>query len=187
MVAVALFSPPPPLLRLPPHAPSLMSPLPIPRLRPLSLGRRHLSSVAAVAAAAVRQDSATWTQAPLTLVAPASPDASLFHVSIDVSDAPDLAASHTVPGQYLQLRLPAAPKPAFLAIASPPALAAASGELEFLVKRVAGSTADLLCGLRRGDVVELSAVMGRGFEVERISPPEAFQTVLIFATGSGIW
>ncbi|XP_010916299.1 fruit protein pKIWI502 [Elaeis guineensis] len=185
MVAVALSSPPPPLLRLPPHAPSLMSSLPLPRLRPLRLGRRHLSSLAAVAAA-VRQDSATWIQAPLTLVAPASPDASLFHVSIDVSDAPDLATAHIAPGQYLQLRLPAASKPAFLAIASPPALAAARGEFEFLVKRVAGSTTDLLCGLRRGDVVELSAVMGTGFEVERMSPPDAFPTVLIFATGSGI-
>ncbi|KAG1330591.1 hypothetical protein COCNU_02G005590 [Cocos nucifera] len=28
--------------------------------------------------------------------------------------------------------------------------------------------------------------MGRGFEVERISPPDAFATVVIFATGSGI-
>jgi len=54
------------------------------------------------------------------------------------------------------------------------------------VKSVAGSTAEVLCGLRRGDVVEVTQVMGRGFDVERISPPEEYSTVLIFATGSGI-
>ena len=28
--------------------------------------------------------------------------------------------------------------------------------------------------------------MGNGFDVDRISPPEEYQTVLMFATGSGI-
>lgn len=51
---------------------------------------------------------------------------------------------------------------------------------------MAGSTAELLCGLKRGDVVEISQVMGQGFDVDRIEPPEAYPTVLIFATGSGI-
>ncbi|KAF8399049.1 hypothetical protein HHK36_014915 [Tetracentron sinense] len=111
---------------------------------------------------------------------------SLFHVKIDVSDSPDLAASHTRPGQYLQLRLPDAAKPSFLAIASPPSLAAARGEFEFLVKSIAGSTAELLCGLRKGDFVELSPVMGSGFDLDQISPPYEYQSVLIFATGSGI-
>jgi len=63
---------------------------------------------------------------------------------------------------------------------------AARGAFEFLVKSVAGSTAELLCGLKKGDVVELSQVMGRGFDVDLIEPPEAYPTVLIFATGSGI-
>lgn len=138
-------------------------------------------------AAAAYPSAATWTQAPLTVIRPASSDESLFHVSIDVSDAPDLAASYTAAGQYLQLRLPEADaKPAFLAIASPPSLAAARGVFEFLVKRVPGSTAELVCGLRSGGVVELGAVMGKGFPVDRISPPEEFPSVLIFATGSGI-
>ncbi|WOL02865.1 hypothetical protein Cni_G11584 [Canna indica] len=157
----------------------------LPRLRKglhVPLRRRALAAVAA----AVRQDAATWTQAPLSLVAPADADASLFHVAVDVSDAPDLAVSYTAAGQYLQLRVPVADKPVFLAIASPPSFAASRGELQFLVKRFPGSTADLLCGLGRGDVVELSGIMGRGFPVERISPPDAFPTVLIFATGSGI-
>ncbi|KAJ8464145.1 hypothetical protein OPV22_026697 [Ensete ventricosum] len=156
---------------------------PLSRLRlPAPLHRRALTALAA----AVQQDTDTWSQAPLSLVAPASADATLFHVAVDVSDAPDLAVSYTAPGQYLQLRVPGADKPAFLAIASPPSFAASRCEFQFLVKRVPGSTVDLLCGLGRGDIVELSGIMGRGFQVEEISPPDAFPSVLIFATGSGI-
>ncbi|XP_020581218.1 fruit protein pKIWI502 [Phalaenopsis equestris] len=156
-------------------------------MSPLLHVRRRLVSLA-VAAASVRQDSPTWTQAPLSLVRAASADSSLFHISIDASDSPDLISAHTTAGQYLQLRLPSAvhAKPIFLAIASPPSLAATRGEFEFLVKRVEGSTAQLLCCLQSGDVVEMSGVMGRGFEIDRISSPDDAQTILIFATGSGI-
>lgn len=54
------------------------------------------------------------------------------------------------------------------------------------MKSVAGSTAEALCGLKRGDVVELSQVMGKGFDIDRIDPPEDYPSVFIFATGSGI-
>ncbi|KAJ6988134.1 hypothetical protein D5086_016531 [Populus alba] len=101
-------------------------------------------------------------------------------------NSPDLAASHTRAGQYLQLRVPDVEKPSFLAIASPPSDAASKGAFDFLVKSVAGSTAELLCGLKRGDVVELSQAMGRGFDIDQIEPAEKYPTVLIFATGSGI-
>ncbi|XP_031100229.1 fruit protein pKIWI502 [Ipomoea triloba] len=175
----------PPHLRS--HAPYLTQFLPrtssMTRLKPLFLRRNHLRRLA-VSAAAVRQDTTVWTPAPLSTVSPAAE--SLFHVTIDVSDFPDLAVSHTKAGQYLQLRVPDAEKPSFLAIASPPSLAAAKGVFEFLVKSVPGSTAELLCKLQKGDVVELSPVMGKGFDIDRISPPETYQTVLIFATGSGI-
>lgn len=78
------------------------------------------------------------------------------------------------------------PKPSFLAIASPPSLAGEKGLFEFLVKSVEGSTAEALCGLDKGDVVELTRAMGAGFDIDRISPPNEFPAVLIFATGSGI-
>ncbi|XP_058091613.1 fruit protein pKIWI502-like isoform X2 [Magnolia sinica] len=135
---------------------------------------------------ALRQcpNTTPWAPAPISLIHHSSE--SLFHVAIDVSDHPDLINSHAWPGQYLQLRLPHALKPVFLAIASPPSLSASTGEFEFLVKSVTGSTAEALCRLRRGDVVELSSVMGRGFDMEEISPPEVYPTVLIFATGSGV-
>ena len=103
-----------------------------------------------------------------------------------MSDAPDLAASHTRAGQYLQLRVPDVEKPTFLAIASPPLLASAEGVFQFLVKSVEGSIAELLCGLKKGDVVQLSQVMGKGFDVDQIAPPQDFPSVFIFATGSGI-
>lgn len=156
--------------------------------RPLRRRQLRRSSSALAAVASVRPDTATWTRAPLTTLDPASADGSLFHITINVSDHADLASSHTVPGQYLQLRLPTVPsaKPSFLAIASAPSLASTKGEFEFLVKKVPGSTAELLCDMRKGEVVELSAVMGKGFPLERISPPDVAQTVLIFATGSGI-
>ncbi|GAB4840353.1 hypothetical protein Ancab_021120 [Ancistrocladus abbreviatus] len=159
---------------------------------PLHVHRRHHNShsfnnhrlFSLVAAAAVRQDTAIWTQAPISLIETAAE--SLFHVAINVSDSPDLALSHTRAGQYVQLRVPEVEKPSFLAIASPPSQAAARGEFEFLVKSIPGSIAELLCGLRKGDVVDLSQVMGNGFDIDRISPPEEYSTVLIFATGSGI-
>lgn len=181
------------ILSLSPHA-HLSPPLPpMSILRRLNLhnhlnlrnrNRNHRLFRSLAAAAAVRQDTTVWTQAPLTEIEPAAE--SLFHVTIDVSDAPDLAVSHTRPGQYLQLRVPDVEKPSFLAIASPPSLSEARGAFEFLVKTVAGSTAELLCGLKKGDVVELSQVMGRGFDIDRVDPPESFPTLLIFATGSGI-
>ncbi|CAN0877023.1 Fruit protein pKIWI502 [Linum grandiflorum] len=169
----AHLSPPTPLLPM-----SILR-----RLAPPLLLHRHRRRLATVAAA-VRQDTAAWTQAPLSEIEPVAE--SLFHISIDVSDYPDLAASHTLPGQYLQLRIPEAEKPSFLAIASPPSLAASKGAFEFLVKSVPGSTAEALCGLKKGDVVELTAVMGKGFGINQIDPPEKYSTVLIFATGSGI-
>ncbi|PRQ40235.1 putative sulfhydrogenase [Rosa chinensis] len=169
-----------------PHA-HLSPPLPpmsiLRRLNPSHLTlHRHRRRIATVAAA-VRQDTTLWTPAPLSRVEPAAE--SLFHVRVDLSDAPDLASSYTRAGQYLQLRVPDVEKPSFLAIASPPALAT-KGVFEFLVKSVEGSIAELLCGLKKGDVVELTQAMGKGFEIDQIEPPENYPTVLIFATGSGI-
>ncbi|XP_042021761.1 fruit protein pKIWI502 [Salvia splendens] len=171
------------------HSPTLSShvpPMTLSKLRPLRHLSHHLRRRSlAVSAAAVRQDTTLWTPTPLLKISPAAE--SLFSITIDVSESPELAASYTKAGQYLQLRLPEPEsKPSFLAIASPPTAAASDGVFEFLVKSVAGSTAELLCGLQKGDLVELSPAMGKGFDVDQISPPESYQTVLIFATGSGI-
>lgn len=173
-----------PLPRFRSHAPLRTLHPPMAILGRLNLLQRRYRRLFSVAAAAVRRDTTVWTSAPLSGVHPAAEE--LFHITIDISDSPDLATSYTRAGQYLQLRLPDVEKPSFLAIASPPALATARGEFEFLVKSVSGSTAELLCGLRKGDTVELSQVMGNGFDLDQISPAEEYPTVLIFATGSGI-
>ncbi|XP_051148399.1 fruit protein pKIWI502-like [Andrographis paniculata] len=165
------------------HSPSMtLSKLqPLRRLSDRLLRRRRLI----VSAASVRQDTTVWTPTTLLEVSPVAE--SLFSITIDVSESPEVAASYTKAGQYLQLRLQDPNvKPAFLAIASPPSIAASKGVFEFLVKSVAGSTAELLCDLQKGDAVELTSAMGKGFNIDQISPEEDYQTVLIFATGSGI-
>ncbi|GER48806.1 FAD/NAD(P)-binding oxidoreductase [Striga asiatica] len=176
----------PPLSNAPHRTQSfLRPPMILSRLKPLRLLSNHFRCHAASAAAVSRRDTALWTPAPLIEVSAAAE--SLFHIAIDVSDSPELAASYTTAGQYLQVRLQdPCIRPTFLAIASPPPAAATRGVFEFLVKSIPGSTAELLCRLQKGDVVGLSAVMGKGFDVDRISPPENYQTVLIFATGAGI-
>ena len=58
--------------------------------------------------------------------------------------------------------------------------------LEFLVKAVEGSTAQQFAALKSGQSVSVSQVMGKGFNLEAISPPADYPSVLLFATGSGI-
>ncbi|CAM8919368.1 unnamed protein product [Rhodiola kirilowii] len=153
-------------------------------LRSLNLNRRISNRRFNAVSAAIKQDTTLWTQATLVKVKPAAE--SLFHIGIDVSESPELCASYERAGQYLQLKIGDFPKPSFLAIASPPSLAKEKGVFEFLVKSVAGSTAEALCGLEKGDVVELTKAMGGGFDLDRISPPEEYPVIFIFATGSGI-
>lgn len=179
--AAVSLAPMPPQFALRAHPSSSASPLP---MRALPFLRRRLRSL--TTAYAVKQEAAVWIPAPVSAVGAATADGSISHVAVDLSDAADLVDSYTNPGQYLLIRVPSAGeelKPAFMAIASPPG---AGPRFEFLVKTVPGTTAERLCALRLGDVVELGAVMGKGFALDRITPPDVAQTVLIFATGTGI-
>nr|CAB3472446.1 unnamed protein product [Digitaria exilis] len=157
------------------------------RCAPRRLHLRPLSAAALASAAPAPPEAPTeWAEAPLASVRPATADASLYHVSLDLSAHGDLLASHAAAGQFLPFRLPAAPYPIFLAIASPPPSpsSSAAAAFDFLVKRLPGTPSARLCDLRPGDLVHVGAsVVGRGFEVSRIA--EA-RDVLVFATGSGI-
>lgn len=144
----------------------------------IAVFRRPLSATAV----AVWKQEILFAEAPVAGVEQAAEH--LFHLVLDISANPELRRGHTKAGQFVQVKVGAS-KPAFLAIASPPQTAE-YGALEFLIKQVDGSTAGLLCGLRKGDKVELSQVMGNGFAVDRLSPADQFSTVLLFATGSGI-
>ncbi|KAF2317834.1 hypothetical protein GH714_041149 [Hevea brasiliensis] len=150
-----------------PHVHSILPLLPMSILRRLAL-RLNLNnrrSFTSVAAAAVRQDATLWSQAPLPrsnlLLSPSF----TLHRRLSLSRP---AISHTRPGQYLQLRIPDVAKPSFLAIASPPSYAAAKGAFEFLVKSVAGSTAELLCGLRK-EMCPIRSLIESGFSADRRS------------------
>jgi arabinosyltransferase len=87
-------------------------------------------------------------------------------------------------------------KPGFFAVASPPPASAKKGgnaasttkpgTLELLIRSGAGgAAADALAASAPGSVVDASPVQGGGFPIARI-PPSAVDTVLLFATGSGI-
>lgn len=169
----------PPRLALRAHLFSSASPLP---MRALPLLRSRFRSL--TTAYAVKQDTALWTPAPVSAISAATDDGSVSLIAVDLSDATDLVDSYTNPGQYLLIRVPGEElKPAYMVISSPPK---AGPRFEFLVKSVPGATAGRLCALRDGDVVELGAVTGKGFPLDRINPPDVAQTVLIFAAGTGI-
>jgi NAD(P)H-flavin reductase len=147
----------------------------------------HLRGLSNAAAALATPPPAPteWTEAPVSVVRAATPDASLFHVSLDLSSHAPLLASHVAAGQFLPFRLPSAPYPIFLAISSPPpAASSALGSFDFLVKRLPGTPSARLCDLRPGDLVRVGgSVVGRGFEVARMGDA---REVLVFATGSGV-
>eukprot|EP00242_Pyramimonas_sp_CCMP2087_P000590 CAMPEP_0198233122 /NCGR_PEP_ID=MMETSP1445-20131203/116078_1 /TAXON_ID=36898 /ORGANISM="Pyramimonas sp., Strain CCMP2087" /LENGTH=321 /DNA_ID=CAMNT_0043913811 /DNA_START=103 /DNA_END=1068 /DNA_ORIENTATION=- len=108
-----------------------------------------------------------------------SNNAGMSNLTIDVGE--EIVKGYTKPGQFVQVRLSETGKAAFLAIASAPG--ATKSTLELLVKPVDGATAGDLCALEKGASVEVSPVMGKGFDLSSV--PDA-KTILIFATGSGI-
>ncbi|KAG0615900.1 hypothetical protein M758_5G074500 [Ceratodon purpureus] len=151
------------------------------RLRVPDLGAtRHQSRAGAVRA--VWKQEVLWAEAPVADVGLACEEH--YHFVLDVSGNRELMEGHTKPGQFVQVKIGDS-KPAFLAIASPPKVAA-SGSMEFLIKSIEGTTAGMLCNLGKGDKVELSQVMGSGFRMDNVAPAEDFPTLLLFATGSGI-
>ena len=93
-----------------------------------------------------------------------------------------VAAGYSTPGQYLQVRVSANDKPAFLALAS--AVGAHGGAVELLIKPQAGTTA-ALCELPAGAALEVSEAQGRGFQTAAL-PVGDVPHVLLFATGSGL-
>lgn len=118
-------------------------------------------------------------------------DATIVNTSLEATDlhrvivdvGADVAKGYTKGGQFLQMKVGDS-KPAFLAIANAPDPNNAGG-LEFLIKDIPNSTANLIVNLSAGDKVAVSPVMGKGFPMEKV-PAADFDTMLIFATGSGI-
>jgi len=105
----------------------------------------------------------------------------------------DAAEGHTAAGQFVQVRV-ASPsqqdlKPAYMALANPPTSDASSSSsqsrFEMVVKRNEG-TAGVVCDLKRGDTLDVSDVIGKGFGLKEAHPAGTRPNVLLFATGTGI-
>lgn len=103
----------------------------------------------------------------------------LTQLSLRPADGATLAG-YTRPGQFVQIKVGEG-RPAYFAIANSPAEAQRSGALELLVQDQSGVGA-ALAALSPGDAVEVSAVIGGGFALERAEG----RPLLLFATGSGI-
>ena len=84
----------------------------------------------------------------------------------------------------MQIRTREDGKAAFIAIASAPGECAfGEGAVELLVKAQSGATAGEICALDVGAEVEVSPVMGKGFDLTAV---RGRSKAVLFATGSGI-
>jgi len=104
----------------------------------------------------------------------------MFKVLVDVGA--DIAAGYAKPGQYIQAKVSEEAKAGFFAIASAPG---GGSSLELLIKAAPGSSAEAITALPAGGSLLVSPVQGKGFPLDRI-PADKVDTVLLFATGSGI-
>lgn len=118
---------------------------------------------------------ADWYQA--RIAARREDGGDMVALELDVHGTP-IDGSHVAAGQYVRLSLPPLGE-GFFAVASAPK--GDAGRLELLVK--GGSPmSDRLKQLPVGETVLATAVLGKGFPVERARG----RRVLLFATGSGI-
>ncbi|CAL5077159.1 unnamed protein product [Urochloa decumbens] len=132
----------------------------------------------AIYAVLSRDDTAS---VPISAIGPANDDKSIFKVTLDLSDAPEYVASYTTPGQSVVTSVPSSGlRAAYMEIASAPH---SGPRFDLLVRSVPGSTAEQLCKLAVGDLVELGAITGEGIPVQDIKDAE---TVLYFAVADGL-
>lgn len=119
-----------------------------------------------------------WERVNVLDVKPAAEG--LVHVTID---AGDVMGGYNMPGQYVQLK-PHSPgaKAGFFAIANAPDKSG-KGVAEFLIKRTEGSA--WICDAKQGDVVDMSAPQGKGFQVQNFGE-QGVNMVVMCAAGSGI-
>ncbi|RCV09316.1 hypothetical protein SETIT_2G017600v2 [Setaria italica] len=141
---------------------------------PFRRRRRRLTTAYAVLS---RDD---WAAVPVSAIGPANADNSIFKVTLDLSDAPELASSYTTPGQLVQASVPSSGlRPAYMEISSAPG----AQQLDLLARSVPGTTTERLCTLGVRDHVELGAITGQGLPVQSIKEAE---TVLYLAVAEGL-
>lgn len=97
----------------------------------------------------------------------------------------DVAKGYTVPGQFVQVRVQEDDKPAYIALANSPSESEETALVEMVIKTNDG-TAGAICNLGEGDQLDVSAVMGKGFQVVERAPLDTCSHVYLIATGTGI-
>ncbi|CAN6202893.1 unnamed protein product [Urochloa humidicola] len=142
-------------------------------------GRRRRSTTSACHAILSRDHSAS---VPVSAIGPANDDKSIFKLTLGLSQAPEFMAAYTTPGQSVVASAPSLGllRPAYMEIASAPH---SGPQFDLLVRSVPGTTAEQLCKLAVGDLVELGAITGSGIPVQDIKDA---QTVLYFAVADGL-
>lgn len=101
--------------------------------------------------------------------------------ALDMLPADSSGAPHGVsflPGQVALLRAGESPEPSYFAFASAPE----DAELELLIKRREDPVSRALYNARAGDRVELSGVVGRGFEMDAL----VGRDLVFVAMGTGV-
>jgi len=95
-------------------------------------------------------------------------------------DSPTTLSQYTTPGQFSQIKVGDI-KPGFFAMANKPG----EDSLEFLIKKVDGA-AGTIVGLKSGDELEITDVMGKGFPWDNVKDNDKYNGgTYVFATGTG--
>ena len=105
-----------------------------------------------------------------------------YKLVLDVGQ--DVAKGYTVAGQFVQLRCDESQKPAYIALANSPS--EAGGNLVEMVIKTNDGTAGAICDLSEGSDLDVSPVMGKGFQVKERAPLASCPNVYLIATGTGI-
>jgi NAD(P)H-flavin reductase len=100
----------------------------------------------------------------------------------------DVAKGYTLAGQFVQVTTDSndeSKKPAYIALANTPSAAGQDGMVEMVIKTNDG-TAGAICDLGEGADLDVSAVMGKGFNFADRAPLATCKNVYLIATGTGI-
>lgn len=191
--AVSSLHPTPPRLHYPTTAVSALRPTP-PRLHypataasasPCALPfRRRLSLTTACA---VLSRDYFSPNVPILTIDPANENKSIYKITLDLTDHPDLVEWYKNPGQLVQASAPTSKHGAFMEIASEPHAVVVESLVPYfdlLVRSVPGTTAEELCNLKPKDEVGLLPVFWEpGWPIQLIKDST---TVLYFAVAEGL-
>lgn len=133
-----------------------------------------------LAPVALKQMDNEWNEVKVLENSVIAEDQHYLVVDVGTTDSVgSLCDAYRFPGMYVQIRSGEGAKPGFFALSCAPNI---QGVFEFLIKDVEGTA--WVQALKAGDSVQMSPVMGKGFNIgEGLFE---VKNVLCFATGTGI-